>query len=132
MRSSSCSRPVRRVAELGSLGRLAFMDTVCWFMFLARPLPSSPEFTDTGGAFINVWVAHSDDAIAEQIARDAITEQAWRIEGVEKRELVSRDAYADDPEQMEHFEQALVDGHCLVFHCWRPDGEDSDDDTTSA
>jgi len=96
-------------------------------MFLARPLPSSPEFTDTGGAFINAWVAHSDDAIAEQIARDAIIEQAWQIEGVEERKLISRDAYDGNSEQMEHFEEALVDGYCLVFFCWPPNGKDPDD-----
>ena len=101
-------------------------------MLLARPLPGSPEFAHTGGAFINAWVAHSDDAIAEQIARDAIMEQAWRVEGVEKQELVSRKACANDAEQMEHFEQALAEGHCLVFHCWPPDGEDSGDDTEPA
>ena len=107
------------------------MDTVYWFMFLAKPLPNSPEFANTGGAFINAWVAHTDDAIAEQIARDAITDEAWRVERIEERALVPRETYADDPELMEHFEQALVDGWCLVFHCWPLSAEDSDNENTA-
>lgn len=101
-------------------------------MFLAKPLPSSSEFADTGGAFISAWVAHSDDAIAEQIARDAIEEQDWRVEDVEERASISRDAYRDEPDKMEHFNQALVDGYCLVFFCWPPDGDDSDDEAPAA
>jgi hypothetical protein len=98
-------------------------------MFLARPLPESPEFGETGGAFINAWISHRDEAIAEQIARDAIAEEKWRVEQVEQQGLVSRDDYADEPDQLQHFDQAQIDGRCLVFHCWPPEGEDGDEAT---
>lgn len=94
-------------------------------MFLAKPLPDSPEFADTGGAFINAWVAHPDEAIAEQIARDAITDELWSVERIEEQAAVSRTEYADAPD-LEYFEQALAVGHCLLFHTWPP-GEDADD-----
>ena len=102
------------------------MNSVCWFMFLAEPLPDSPEFADTGGAFINAWVAHPDEAIAEQIARAAIADELWSVERIEEQGEVSRSEYADAPDQLEYFEQALVVGHCLLFHTWPP-GEDADD-----
>ena len=102
------------------------MEKVYWFMFLAKPLPDSPDFESEDGGFINAWVAHPDDAIAEQIARDAITDEKWSVEQIEEKAVISCDTYASDPENLAHFEQALVDGHCLVIYTW--DSEfDSDD-----
>jgi hypothetical protein len=103
------------------------MDSLCWFMFVARPQPSSPDFSSIGGAFINAWVAHSDEAIAEQIARDAIADEDWRVERLEEQALVTRQTYKDTPESLEHFEQAVADGHCLAFYLWPPEGEGLDE-----
>jgi len=108
------------------------MDTICWFMIRARPQPDIPEAADIAGAFINAYVAHSDEAIAEQVARDAIEEQRWRIEEVEHQAVLTPDACGPDEEHREYFDQALADGHCLVFHCWPPEGEESEDDAQSA
>jgi hypothetical protein len=107
------------------------MDTICWFMFLARPEPSSPDFSSAGGGFINAWVAHSDAAIAEQIAREAISEELWRVEHLEEQALVTRQTYKDTPESLEHFEQAVADGHCLAFYVWPPEGEDIDEKSSA-
>jgi len=107
------------------------MDTLCWFMFLARPEPSSPDYSSIGGAFINAWVAHADEAIAEQIARDAIADEQWRVERVQEWSFVTRQTYKELPESLEHFEQAVVDGHCLVFHLWPPEGEDADEKSSA-
>jgi hypothetical protein len=94
-------------------------------MFLARPKPSSADYSKADGAFINAWVAHADEAIAEQIARDAIADEDWRVERLEEWSFVTRQNYKELPESLEHFEQAVVDGHCLVFHLWPPEGEDT-------
>ena len=107
------------------------MDTLCWFMFLARPEPSSPDYSSISGAFINAWVAHADEAIAEQIARDAIADEQWRVERVQEWSFVTRQTYKELPESLEHFEQAVVDGHCLVFHLWPPEGEDADEKSSA-
>ena len=96
-------------------------------MFLARPEPSSAEYSKFGGAFVNAWVAHTDEAIAEQIARDAIEGRGMRVERLEDYELVTRENYRDLPKSLEYFEQAVFDGHCLVFHLWPPEGEDLDE-----
>ena len=102
------------------------MDTVCWFMFLARPQSSSPDFGHAGGAYIKFWVAHSDEAIAEQIAHDAIADEKWRVELLEEHSFVCRQHCKNLPDSLEHFEQALVDGHCLTFYVWPPEGENSE------
>ena len=107
------------------------MDTICWFMFLGRPESSSPDYSSAGGAFINAWVAHTDAAIAEQIARDAIAEELWRVEQVEEWSYVTRQTYKDLPESLERFEQAVVDGHCLAFFAWPPEGEALDEKSSA-
>ena len=104
------------------------MDTVCWFMIRAIPQEKSAEFVDTAGAFINAYIAHTDEAIAEQIARDAIEEQQWCIEEVEQQAILTRETCGPDKEHREYFDQALEDGHCLVFYCWPPGGEDEDEE----
>jgi hypothetical protein len=92
-------------------------------MFVGRP-PKSAVFSRIGGAYINVWVAHSDEAIAEQIARDAISNEQWRGEQLEECQLVTREIYRNLPESLQHFEQAVDAGYSLEFHTWPPEGED--------
>ena len=96
-------------------------------MFLARPKPGNPDCSKFGGAFINAWVAHADELIAEQIARDAIADKNWRVERLEEWSFVTRQNYKELPKSLEYFEEAVVGGHSLVFHLWPPGGEDMDE-----
>ena len=53
------------------------MDTVYRFMFLARPLPANPDYLQIPDAFIEAWVAQSDELAAECITRNAVESERW-------------------------------------------------------
>ena len=94
------------------------MYTLYWFMFFAHPQPANPDYFRVPAAFVNAWVAHSDPVIAEHIARDAIQKELWEIERLEQWSVVSRTTYKDSLRSLEHFEEALLKGHCLAFIRW--------------
>jgi len=53
---------------------------------------------------------------AVEAAKAMILEEPWVIEEVESVGLVTVDDYQDDPENLEYYEQALVDKNVLVFN----------------
>ena len=64
---------------------------------------------------------------AEAVAQDWIGDEDWRVTGVEVAMLVTREMQAEQPDRMEYFEQAEIDGEVLVFHTW-PVGAPEDND----
>jgi hypothetical protein len=96
------------------------MDTIYRFMFLARPLPANPDYLRVPGAFVDAWVAQSDEPTAELIARDAVEGERWQIERLENWSVVSRQASGDLPRPLE---RALSVGHFLDFHLWPAEEE---------
>jgi hypothetical protein len=96
------------------------MDTVYRFMFLARPLPANPDYLHIPGAFIEAWVAQSDELTAECIARNAVENERWQIERLESWSIVSRQTYGGVPRPLN---RALSDGHFLDFYPWPPEQE---------
>jgi hypothetical protein len=94
------------------------MDTLFWFMFLARPQPANPDYSRVPAAFVNAWVAGADEPIAEQIARNAVEGEQWKIERLQEWSVVSPQSYKYSPGKLKHFEHARLNGHCLVFHPW--------------
>lgn len=94
------------------------MDTLYWFMFLARPQPDNPDYSRVPAAFVNAWVAGVDEPGAEHVARDAVEGEQWKIERLQEWSLVSRKNYKCLPDGEKCFNEALMKGHCLVFHPW--------------
>ena len=96
------------------------MDTVYRFMFLARPLPANPNYAHVPGAFVDAWVAQSDEPTAEHIARGAVEGERWQIERLENWSVVSRQVSGSLPRPLE---RALSDGHFLDFYPWPAEEE---------
>jgi hypothetical protein len=96
------------------------MDTVYRFMFLARPLPANPDYSRIPGAFVDAWVAQSDELAAERIARGAVEDKRWQIERLENWSVFSRQASGNLPRPLE---RALSDGHFLDFYPWPAEEE---------
>lgn len=98
-----------------------------FFTFLATPTEDAKEFHESGGAYVNCWIQSGDRHEAERRASDLIQEYGWSVEALEEGAIVTGDAYDDDEEDREFYEQALVEGEVLVFNTW-PRGEEDEED----
>lgn len=102
--------------------------TMFFFTFLATPTPKAKEFHDAGGAYVSCWIQSGDRYGSEARAKELIEEYGWSVEALEEGAVVTREAYGDDDEDREFFEQALVEGEVLVFNTWPRGDEDEDED----
>lgn len=67
-------------------------------------------------AFIGCWIDRETEEAAIEDATAFILEEPWIIEGVESVAEVTAEDYQDDPENLEYYEQALVDKNVVVFN----------------
>jgi len=99
-------------------------ETLHFFRFIGSPRETSSDAQKMEGAFICAWVDHPDQAIAEQIARDGISERDWDVVEVEEVALLSRYEFVRDPERKGILPRFNSDGFALTFFCWpRADAE---------
>lgn len=85
----------------------------------AEPLSSSQTFASCSGAAVNVWVSSSTEQEALVVASREVQEAGWRITTPRRIRRTVRTDYADAPEGLPYFEQALLDGVVVVFHAWQ-------------
>jgi hypothetical protein len=89
-----------------------------FFVFLAHPKPSHPEYGAIDGAYVSCWVRDPVEGAAEAAARELIEATGWDVEERDEAYPLADDHYATDQEAYEHMEQARLDGICAVFHRW--------------
>ena len=92
----------------------------------AVPNPSSDEFEECGGAYVNTWVDSSEEENAVAVATQSVIEYDWKIEEVESVRVVERDDYEEGDEGLRYFDEAIADGMSIVFHTWPNELQDDD------
>jgi hypothetical protein len=97
-----------------------------FFTFLATPTPEAKEYSDTGGAYVHCWVQGEQRGEAEQRASGLIHDYGWSVEALEEGATVTSADYAEEDEDREFYEEALMEGAVLVFNTWPRDEEDQD------
>ena len=85
--------------------------------FHTKPLPSHPEFDETGGAYVNCYIVAEDLEAANKIASEEITANNWRILELDESTII-KSAEDVDPEKLEYYEQALIDKEVFVFYTY--------------
>lgn len=98
-----------------------------FFTYLAHPTEDAEEFADSAGAYVNCWILSDSREAAEQTATRMIAEYGWAVDSLEDAGTVTEDDYAEDDDDREFYEQALVEGEVLVFNTW-PAGDEDDED----
>jgi hypothetical protein len=95
------------------------------FFFNFHAVPIDPE-TAPGviGAYVNCWVQDSIIEKAEITARTGIENEGWKISGhdTEPYQTTRKDWFSG--ENLEYFDQALIDREVWVFHTYAHDDED--------
>lgn len=94
-----------------------------YLQFEATPQPNHPEASSLGGAFVNCWVVADTQSDAEAMARKNIAEQLWRIDKLVECFVDDRDLYDADADQLQYYDQAVIDGEVYVFHTYPIDDE---------
>ncbi len=81
-----------------------------------RTDPSHADHARIDQAYVGCWMDRETEEEALEDAKTMITEEPWVIEEVDSVNVVTAENYEDDPENLEYFQQALVDKNVLVFN----------------
>ena len=93
--------------------------TIFYAQYEAIPLPDSDEFGEFGGAYVNCWVEANSEVQASELALATIHERGWKIVSISQEWCdVTENLYSQDDEGRGHYQQAVLDGECYVFHQW--------------
>lgn len=96
--------------------------TIFFAQYHAVPLPHSEQYAECGGAYVNCWLEAASEDEAHKMASALIHGRGWQILSVEEEcREVTQASYADNEEGKEHYDQAVLDGECYVFHQWPVD-----------
>lgn len=92
----------------------------------ALPAPGSEAADHYGGAYINAYTTEGSEAAAIEAASREVSEAGWQSRAIERVEFLNREDFSEDPEGLEYFDQAQIDGIVLVIHTFpnTPDDED--------
>lgn len=114
---------IQNLFGMGILERLA-RPKLLWFYIYAEPLPDAPDYKSIIGGFVDVWVFHSDSAVAEQIARKVIADKKWQCGKLGSPKVVTRWTYKRRSKtfpnyvqrSLAHFDEAIRVGFSAQFH----------------
>ena len=94
--------------------------------FEVTPKPSHSRYGEVDGAYASCWVNEPTAAIAESVAREGIGRVEWDVVELDEVREVVREEYVEQPEGLELYDQASLDGLVITFHTW-PVGGDEDE-----
>ena len=96
---------------------------IYYFLFEVAP---DEHFKESGGAFVNCWIRSDSKREAERIAKGAIRNDGWHIHSLHDSFIAEKDRYADDPEILELYERAEMEGESYLFNIWPPEPHEED------
>ncbi len=96
--------------------------------FLIKVLPdlNSDNFKEYGGAYFNCWVRRDSFKEAEETALETIRANGWNPVKIEDYNLPVREQYADEPESLEVFDQAIEYGEGYIADTWPIEPQEDD------
>jgi len=88
---------------------------VRFFLFRTSPDLSLGKYPKGSVAFVSCCILDSNHDAAIDKAGRIIHDQGWHIQSLLEDYTLDRQDYADKPEGLEYYEQALIDGEVVVF-----------------
>lgn len=98
--------------------------------FHVIPKPGTPNFDKSGGAYVDCWILFAWEDGATILARYEV-EKEWTILETVGISWWEDGDIADDEEDRQYFDQALVDGGTFVYYTY-PKGADEEDEDFEA
>src|SRR5688500_15465537 len=84
----------------------------------AKPIEIPKEPDDIAGAWINCWINSNDVEDATERALRMIRENGWKELEMEDYFHVERSDYEENENQLQYFDQALIDDEVLVIYTY--------------
>lgn len=91
------------------------------------PKPGTPEFNNSGGAYVDCWILYAWQDGAEYLAKYEV-EKEWVITETLGTSWIEEKEIAKDDDDREYYEQALIDGGTFVYNLYPLHAEDEDED----
>lgn len=97
-----------------------------FLQYHARPHdePVNPE--DIAGAYINCWINDNNQREAKRKAIKMMKENGWSNFTLEEVSIVNRSDYENKEEQLQYFDQAIIDDEVFVVHTYPLAGRDGE------
>jgi len=86
------------------------------FTIVATPTEANPDHSTIGAAYVSCWIDIANEEEAKNTARRLVADDGWAITGIEETRKVFADDFQEDDENLQYFEQALLDKTVLVFN----------------
>lgn len=99
---------------------------IYYLLLEGRPFIDNEEREEVAGAYINCWIKAKDETTAKDKATEYVASEGWEIVNIEEIFIAKRERYADLPESLECYEQAIHCGVGAIFNTWSIDAEDRD------
>ena len=96
---------------------------IYYLMIEAVPEDTNPEREEADGAFINIWVRAASENEALMKAKDYVDEEEWVFVKLKDMFEVKREAYLNEPDSLEGYDNACEYGIDAVFYTWPSDEE---------
>ncbi len=100
--------------------------TIIYLMLEATPTSNHEEFDDIGGAFINCWINAEDEESAKAIAIKTLKDCCWNVLRIEDCFRVNEGFYNNNPEYLEYYKQATINGEYYVTNEWPNEPQEDD------
>jgi hypothetical protein len=84
----------------------------------ARPKDKPVNPDDIAGAYINCWMNYDIQNEAERKAKEMMDENGWIDLTLDEVSTVNRSDYEDNEDELQYFDQALIDNEVLVVYTY--------------
>ena len=84
----------------------------------ARPKEKPVNSDDISGAYINCWINDDNQKEAERRAIKMMDENGWAVLTLDEASSVTSSDYSEDDQQLEYYDQALIDDEVLVVYTY--------------
>ena len=102
------------------------MPNVFYFQYELRPLPKNEHWEEAGGCYANCYVLAQSAERAVQLARTAFSENHWEVVSLEEAPMVLNRNDIEESEVLDHYDTALEEGECYVYHLWPVEPQEYD------
>ncbi|PSR54089.1 hypothetical protein AHMF7605_11435 [Adhaeribacter arboris] len=87
-------------------------------IYHGKPQSQTGDLEDVGGAYIKCWIESENFDQADTTAQQEIEGMGWNVLELDEAFTITREDYSEDLNELEYYEQALIDKEVFLFHTY--------------